>query len=84
MKGSADIFRRTEPLAARLAPKRLTADNGCDANSLRRTLEASADRKRPIPYNCQTYRQGNMIEPPLPPQGLPAHRNPLAPERVAQ
>jgi len=68
---SADISAAPGLLAARSAPRRLIADKGYDANSLRRTLEAqqteavipsTTSRKRPIPYDRHAYRQRNRIE----------------------
>ena len=68
---SADISAAPSLLAARSAPRRLIADKGYDANSLRRTLQAqqteavipsTTSRKRPIPYDRQAYRQRNRIE----------------------
>ena len=51
--------------------RRLIADKGYDANSLRNSLKAqqteavipsTTSRKRPIPYDRQAYRQRNRIE----------------------
>ena len=67
----ADISAAPSLLAARSAPKRLIADKGYDANSLRNSLKAqqteavipsTTARKRPIPYDRQAYRQRNRIE----------------------
>ena len=67
----ADISAAPSLLAARSAPKRLIADKGYDANSLRSSLKAqqteavipsTTARKRPIPYDRQAYRQRNRIE----------------------
>jgi transposase len=67
----ADISAAPGLLATRPAPGRLMADNGYDANSLRRTLEAqeteavipsTASRRHPIPYHRQAYRQRSRIE----------------------
>ena len=67
----ADISAAPSLLAARSAPKRLIADRGYDANSLRNSLQAqqteavipsTTARKRPIPYDRQAYRQRNRIE----------------------
>ena len=53
------------------APRRLIADRGYDANSLRRTLAelrteavipSTRSRKKPIPYDAVVYRQRNRIE----------------------
>lgn len=53
------------------APRRLIADKGYDANSLRRTLAeyrteavipSTRSRKNPIPYNEAAYRERNRIE----------------------
>ena len=53
------------------APRRLIADKGYDANSLRSSLKAqqteavipsTTSRKRPIPYDRQAYRERNRIE----------------------
>jgi transposase len=68
---SADISAAPRLLAARSAPKRLIADKGYDANSLRNSLQAqqteavipsTTSRKRPIPYDRQAYRERNRIE----------------------
>jgi transposase len=68
---SADISAAPSLLAARSAPRRLIADKGYDANSLRRALEAqkteavipsTTSRKRPIPYDRRAYRERNRIE----------------------
>lgn len=67
----ADISAAPSLLAARSAPRRLIADKGYDANSLRSSLKAqqteavipsTTARKRPIPYDRQAYRQRNRIE----------------------
>ena len=53
------------------APRRLLADKGYDANSLRNMLAgkgceavipSTRSRKRPIPYDAVAYRARNMIE----------------------
>ena len=68
---SADISAAPSLLAARSAPRRLVADKGYDANSLRNSLRAqqteavipsTTSRKRPIPYDRQAYRERNRIE----------------------
>jgi transposase len=68
---SADISAAPSLLATRSAPRRLIADKGYDANSLRSSLRAqqteavipsTASRKRPIPYDRQAYRERNRIE----------------------
>jgi len=52
-------------------PRRLLADRGYDANSLRAALAkagceavipSTRSRKRPIPYDAKAYRDRNMIE----------------------
>lgn len=52
-------------------PKRLLADKGYDANSLRKRLADSAtqavipstrSRKKPIPHDVAAYRERNRIE----------------------
>jgi len=68
---SADISAAPSLLAARPAPRRLIADKGYDANSLRSALRvqqteavipSTTSRKRPIPYDRQAYRERNRIE----------------------
>jgi len=68
---SADIATTPELLALLPSPKRLLADKGYDANSLRRHLAATAteavipstrSRERPIPSDRVAYRDRNMIE----------------------
>jgi transposase len=68
---SADISAAPSLLTTRSAPKRLIADKGYDANSLRNSLKAqqteavipsTTSRKRPIPYDRQAYRERNRIE----------------------
>ncbi len=53
------------------APRRLLADRGYDANSLRAALArdgteavipSTRSRKRPIPHDAHAYRARNMIE----------------------
>ncbi len=53
------------------APRRLIADKGYDANSLRKALAqarteavipSTRSRKRPIPYDTAAYRERNRIE----------------------
>ncbi len=67
----ADISAAPGLLAAMPPARRLIADKGYDANSLRGTLAAqgteavipsTASRKRAIPYDATAYRDRNMIE----------------------
>lgn len=67
----ADICAATALIDKCPAPRRLIADRGYDANSLRRRLAAAQteavipstrSRKAPIPYDANTYRQRNLIE----------------------
>ncbi|MEM8571540.1 MAG: IS5 family transposase [Pseudomonadota bacterium] len=67
----ADISAAPALLAAIPAPKRLIADRGYDANSLRRTLAtiqaeavipSTRSRRCPIPYDTAAYRHRNRIE----------------------
>ena len=67
----ADISAAPGLLAAMPPPRRLLADKGYDANSLRNALGAqgteavipsTASRKRAIPYDTVAYRDRNMIE----------------------
>ncbi len=53
------------------APRRLIADKGCDANSLRGMLAqfrteavipSTRSRRKPIPYDMAAYRERNRIE----------------------
>lgn len=53
------------------APRRLIADKGYDANSLRHALAegrteavipSTRSRKRPIPHDARAYRERNRIE----------------------
>ena len=71
LENCADISAAPSLLAARPAPRRLIADKGYDANSLRCSLQAqqteavipsTASRKRLIPYDHQAYRERNKIE----------------------
>jgi transposase len=68
---SADISAAPSLLATRSAPRRLIADKGYDANSLRSALRSqqteavipsTTSRKQPIPYDRQAYRERNRIE----------------------
>jgi transposase len=68
---SADISAAPSLLATRSAPRRLIADKGYDANSLRNALRvqqteavipSTTSRNRPIPYDRQAYRERNRIE----------------------
>ena len=65
--------------------RRLIADKAYDANALRNLLSqrgaeavipSTTSRKNPIPYDRDAYRQRNRIER-MPPQGLPARRDPI-------
>ena len=67
----ADISAAPAPLAAMPHPRRLIADRGYDANSLRRALAAAEteavipstrSRKKAIPYDRAAYRDRNRIE----------------------
>ena len=67
----ADISAAPGLLAAMPPARRLIADKGYNANSLRGTLAAhgteavipsTASRKRAIPYDATAYRDRNMIE----------------------
>jgi len=67
----ADISAAPALLAVMPAPRRLLADKGYDANSLRNMLAgkgceavipSTRSRKRPIPYDAVAYRARNMIE----------------------
>ncbi len=67
----ADISAAPALLAAMPPARRLIADKGYDANSLRDALYAQetepvipsrSSRKRPIPYDAVAYRDRNMIE----------------------
>ena len=67
----ADITSAPDLIAAAGPIRRLIADKGYDANSLRRLLAAqnpeadipsTASRKRAIPYDVVAYRQRNRIE----------------------
>lgn len=67
----ADISEAPDLLAAAGPIRRLIADKGYDANSLRRRLAeqraeavipSTASRKRAIPYDVVAYRQRNRIE----------------------
>ena len=67
----ADISAAPALLAATPAPRRLIADKGYDANSLRKTLRkvrteavipSTRSRKTPIPYDAIAYRERNRIE----------------------
>jgi transposase len=67
----ADISAAPALLAAIPAPRRLIADKGYDANSLRRMLAqfrteavipSTRSRRRPIPYDMIAYRERNRIE----------------------
>lgn len=67
----ADISAAPELLASLPAPRRLIADKGYDANSLRHALAegrteavipSTRSRKRPIPYDQRAYRERNRIE----------------------
>lgn len=67
----ADISAAPALLAALPAPRRLIADKGYDANSLRAALASVAteaiipstrSRKRPIAHDAAAYRERNKIE----------------------
>jgi transposase len=67
----ADISAAPAPLDKMPPPRRLLADKGYDANSLRARLAASAteavipstlSRKTPIPYDAEAYIDRNLIE----------------------
>jgi transposase len=67
----ADISVAPALLSLLPAPKRLLADKGYDANSLRNRLAETAteavipskrSRKSPIPYETTAYRDRNRIE----------------------
>lgn len=67
----ADISEAPELLDKCPAPKRLLADKGYDANSLRDRLAetkteavipSTASRRTPIPHDPEAYRDRNMIE----------------------
>lgn len=67
----ADISAAPALLGLLPAPKRLLADKGYDANSLRARLAETAteavipstrSRKAPIPYDATAYRDRNRIE----------------------
>ena len=67
----ADISAAPALLATMPAPRRLIADRGYDANSLRGALAragceavipSTRSRKRPIPHDAQAYRARNLIE----------------------
>ena len=67
----ADISAAPALLAAMPPARRLLADKGYDANSLRGALctqdtepviPSRCSRKRPIPYDTVAYRDRNMIE----------------------
>jgi transposase len=67
----ADISAAPELLAGSPPAKRLLADKGYDANSLRNSLNSQGtepvipskrNRKRAIPYDAEAYRDRNMIE----------------------
>ena len=67
----ADISAAPALLAAMPAPRRLIADKGYDASSLRNTLAearteavipSTRSRKTPIPYDAIAYRERNRIE----------------------
>lgn len=67
----ADISEAPALLAAIPAPRRLIADKGYDANSLRRTLAqfrteaviaSTRSRRKPIPYDIVAYRERNRIQ----------------------
>lgn len=67
----ADISAAPGLLAAMPPPRRLIADKGYDANSLRGALArqgteavipSTASRKRAIPHDAAAYRDRNMIE----------------------
>lgn len=67
----ADITAAPELLASQSPSRRLLADRGYDANSLRGALKArgteavipsTRSRKRAIPYDRRAYRDRNMIE----------------------
>lgn len=67
----ADISQAPELLDKCPAPKRLLADKGYDANSLRKRLAdaeteavipSTASRKIPIPHDAEAYRERNLIE----------------------
>lgn len=68
---AADISAAPSLIAIMPPARRLIADKGYDANSLRRSLDAqgteavipsTASRKRAIPYDTAVYRARNMIE----------------------
>lgn len=68
---AADISAAPALLAIMPPARRLIADKGYDANSLRRRLAAqgseaaipsTASRKRAIPYDTTAYRASKMIE----------------------
>ena len=68
---SADISAAPKLLSLLPPPKRLLADKGYDANSLRSRLAETAteavipstrSRKTPIPYDKKAYRDRNRIE----------------------
>ena len=68
---SADISAAPKLLSLLPPPKRLLADKGYDANSLRSRLAETAteavipstrSRKTPIPYDKKAYRNRNRIE----------------------
>ena len=67
----ADITAAPELLDMMPAPRRLLADRGYDAGSLRERLSASKteavipstrSRRDPIPYDTEAYRARNLIE----------------------
>lgn len=67
----ADISAAPDLLDLLPPPKRLLADKGYDANSLRNRLAKSEteavipstrSRKKPIPHNAMAYRNRNRIE----------------------
>ena len=67
----ADISAAPALLDKISAPRRLLADKGYDANSLRARLKASRteavipstrSRKRPIPHDAAAYADRNIIE----------------------
>ncbi len=67
----ADITAAPALLSAMPAPRRLIADKGYDANSLRWTLSSdhteavipsTRSRKAPIPFDAVAYRERNRIE----------------------
>ena len=67
----ADISAAPELLASHPPSRRLLADRGYDANSLRVALAragceavipSTRSRKRAIPYDRRAYRDRNMIE----------------------